>query len=129
LNLYHISCECKRQEVEYLNNEISWLEALVCRFKSNNEEYLKINKIIEEKVSSFLIDGKVLLQFALASIIETLRRNPVIYYILLDSNMSSSKTTTPTREPLPLYNEHYMTMILEESNRLNDRLLKYFTDR
>jgi hypothetical protein len=36
LNSYHISCERKRQESENLNNEITRLEALVSRFKSNN---------------------------------------------------------------------------------------------
>ena len=42
------------------------------RFKSNNEEYLKV-KQREEEVRSVLTDGKVLLQFALASIIEAIR--------------------------------------------------------
>jgi len=36
LNSYHISCERKRQEAENVNNEISKLETLVNRFKSNN---------------------------------------------------------------------------------------------
>jgi hypothetical protein len=33
LNSYHILCECKRQEAENLNNEITWLEAVVSQFK------------------------------------------------------------------------------------------------
>ena len=48
LNSYHLLCERKRQEAEYLNNEISRLEALVSRFKSNNEEYRKIKQRVEE---------------------------------------------------------------------------------
>ena len=76
LNSYHISCERKRQEAESLNSEIIKLETLVSRFKSNNEEYLKIKQTVEEKVSSVLTDGKVILQFALASVIEAIRRNP-----------------------------------------------------
>ena len=49
LNFYHISCERKRQEAESLNSEIIKLGTLVSRFKSNNEEYLKIKQTVEEK--------------------------------------------------------------------------------
>jgi hypothetical protein len=75
LNSYYTSYERKRQEVEYLNNEITRLEALVGQFKSNDEEYLKIKQIVEEKVNSVLTDGKVLLQFAS----EETRTNTIIF--------------------------------------------------
>jgi hypothetical protein len=78
LNSYHTLCERKRQELENINSETSRIVTLN-RFKSNNEEYLKIEKTVEEKVKSVLIDNKQLLQFALASIIESLRRNPDKY--------------------------------------------------
>jgi hypothetical protein len=114
----------KGQEVEYLNKEITRLEALVSLFKSNNEEYLKIKQTVEEKVSSVLTDGKVILQFALASVIEAIRRNPDKYNRLLAHNISSSSTKIPAQEPLPLHNEDYKTMILEESHKLYNSLLK-----
>jgi hypothetical protein len=60
LNSYHILCERKRQETEHLNNEITRLEVFISRFKSNNEEYIKIKKTVEKEVSKFLTDGKVL---------------------------------------------------------------------
>jgi hypothetical protein len=125
LNSYHIWYECKRQESELLNKEISRLEALVSRFKTNNEEYLKIEQTVEEKVSSVLTDGKVLLQFALAVIIEALRRNPDKYNDLLIDNTS---TTMPTQQSSSSHVENYRDMILDEASRLYDRLLKYFTD-
>jgi DNA repair exonuclease SbcCD ATPase subunit len=75
LNSYHILCE-RKKESENLNNEISRLESLVSRFENNNEEYLKIKSTIEEEVRVVLIDGKVLLQFALASVFEVLITNP-----------------------------------------------------
>jgi chromosome segregation ATPase len=65
LKSYTSSCERKRQESESLNNEISRLETLVTRFKSNNEEYLKIKQTTEEKVKSVLIEGKTLVQVAI----------------------------------------------------------------
>jgi chromosome segregation ATPase len=40
LNSYHTLCECKRQEAENLNKDISRLETVISRFKINNEEYL-----------------------------------------------------------------------------------------
>ena len=40
LNSYHTLCERKRQEAENLNKDISRLETVISRFKSNNEEYL-----------------------------------------------------------------------------------------
>ena len=56
--------------------------------KSNDEEYIKIKQRVEEEVRSVLTHGKVQLQFALASIIETLRRNPGKYNNLLGYNIS-----------------------------------------
>jgi hypothetical protein len=83
LNSYHTLCERKREEAANLNNEISRLEAIISRFKNNKEKYLKIKKSVEEEVRSVLTDGKILLQFALASVIEAIRRNPDKYDNLL----------------------------------------------
>ena len=87
LNSYYTLCERKREEAENLNNERSRLEALVSRFKSNDEEYLKINQRVQEEVRNVLTGGKVLLQFALAAILEAFRRNPDKYNNLLAHNI------------------------------------------
>ena len=78
LNSYHMLCERKRQESGHLNNKISRQETAISRFKNNNKEYLnKIKKTVEEEeVNKLLTDGIVLLQFAVASVIEAIRRNP-----------------------------------------------------
>jgi hypothetical protein len=76
LTSYRISCRRERKQIENLYNKKTRLEALVTGFKSNNEEYLKIKQTVEEKVKSVLTDSKLLLQLALASVIEALRRNP-----------------------------------------------------
>ena len=91
LNSYHILCKRKRQESEHLNNKISRLETAISRFKNNNKESLnKIKKTVEEEVNKLLTNGKLLLQFAVALVIETIRRNPGKYNNLLMSNPSSS---------------------------------------
>lgn len=68
VNSYYILCQRKRQESERLNNDISRLKTVIIRFKNNNEEYLKLKKTVEEEIRNVLTDGKVLLQFALASV-------------------------------------------------------------
>jgi hypothetical protein len=122
-------CERKRQESKHLNNEISRLETIISRFKNNNEEYLKIKKTVEE-VSKFLTDGKVLLQFALASVIEAIRRNPDKYNSLIfnDTSASSTLTSKPPQGSILSHIEEYRDMIVEEANRLYDSLLHHLTN-
>ena len=127
LNSYHLLGERKRQEAEQLNNYISRLETVISRFKNNNEEYLKVKQTIEEEVRSVLTDGKVLLQFALVSIIEALRRNLGKYNNLLVGNTESS-TSTPAQNLLLSHIEDYKGMILDESKSLYERLLIHLTN-
>ena len=81
-----ISCERERKEIENLYTEKARIEAIVIGFKSNNEEYLKIKQAAEESEKTVLTNGKILLQFATASVIESLRRNPEIYDFLLSDD-------------------------------------------
>jgi hypothetical protein len=75
-----------------------------------------------------LTDGKVLLQFALASVIEALRRNPDKYNNLLVCNLSSSSTAiisiSQSSSP-PHYDEECNAMILEVADKLYNTLLKH----
>jgi hypothetical protein len=97
----------------------------VIRFKSSDEEYLKIQKMVEDEVGKFLAVGKVLLQFALASVIEAVRRNPDKYNNLLVCNSSSSSTAiiSTQQSSSPHYDEEYNAMILEVADKLYNSLL------
>ena len=53
---------------QYMNNNVL-----------QKDEYLKIRKIVQQEASGVLADGKVLLQFASALVIEAIRRNPDKY--------------------------------------------------
>ena len=128
LKSYSSSCERKRQEAENLNKEILRLEAIISRLQNNNEEYLKIKKTFEEEVSRVLIDSKVLLQFALASVIEAIRRNTGKYKNLLFNDTLASSTSTPPQGSLLSHIEGDRDIILEEVNRLYDSLLHHFTN-
>ena len=136
LKSYTSSCEHKRQEEESLNNEISRLEALVTRFKSNNEEYLKIK--------STLTDGKVLLHKAIFSIIETLRnennttKNHLISFLAREAitvsryrdykYVSLTSTSSSGEHKLAQYIEDYKDTILEEAEKFYNRMIKDLTD-
>jgi hypothetical protein len=71
--------EKERHVLELYYNQKARLEALITGFKSNDEQYLKIKQIYEEKVKDVLNDGKLLLKFATFSVIESLRMNSELY--------------------------------------------------
>jgi hypothetical protein len=86
-----------------------------------------IKQTVEEEVSKFLTDGKVVLQFAVTSVFEAIRRNPDKYNNLLFNDTSVSSTSTLPQGLLLSHIEDYKEMILDEAKRLYDRLLKHFT--
>jgi hypothetical protein len=73
LTSYRISCIRERREMENLCNKKARLKALVTGFKNNNEEYLKIKQVAEDKVKDVLTDSTLLLKSATFPVIESLR--------------------------------------------------------
>jgi hypothetical protein len=148
LKSYTSSCEGKRQESESLNNEKSRLEALVTRFKNNNEEYLRIESTVEEKVKNVLADSKVLLHKAIFSIIETLRngnnitkdrlisflaKEAMVVSHYRDYNYASSTSTSSSSSSYAEHNlaqhiEDSKDTILEEAKKLYNHMIKDLTD-
>jgi translation initiation factor 2 beta subunit (eIF-2beta)/eIF-5 len=146
LKSYTSSCERKRQEEESLNNEISRLQTLVTRFKSNNEEYLKIKSTGEDSLKNVLTDGKVLLHKAIFSIIETLRngnntsKNHLISFLAKEAitvshyrdhnyvSSASKSSASGVQQELAQYIEDYINAILEEAEKLYNRMIKDLTD-
>jgi hypothetical protein len=82
---------------------------------------------VEEEVRTVLTDGKVLLQFALASVIEILRRNPDKYNNILVHDTSSSTAVPAQQSPL-WHIESNKDMVLDEAKMLYDKLLNHFID-
>lgn len=69
------------------------------------------------------------MQFALASVIEAIIRNPDKYNDILLCNATLSSTSIPAQQlTLSLHIESYKDMILDEDNRLYDLLVKHFTN-
>jgi hypothetical protein len=142
LNSIRISCKRETREIENLYNEKARIENLVTHFKNNNEEYLNnIKREAEENIKSVLTNGKVLLQCALASVIESLRSNPELYSFVLynTSVVTASSVTYGSNYPSLMssglqqqqrpFNDRYAALILEESEKLYNKLTTELTNR
>jgi len=105
LNSFRLSYESERREIENLYNERAILDVIVNRFKSNNGEYLKLKQVAEDKVKSDLTNSKLLLKFATASVIESLRRNPELCNFVLNDISNNNDTAVILEEAEKLYNE------------------------
>jgi hypothetical protein len=140
LNSFRLSCKRERREIEKLYNEKARLEALVTGFKSNNKEYLKIKQAAEEKVKDVLNDGKLLLKVAILSVIESLRMNSELYnFISYSTSVVTASSTTYGSNYTSLtsgrqdqqqrsFNDRYIALILEESEKLYNKLITELTN-
>jgi hypothetical protein len=132
------------EKISELQSKKIVLEELVTRFGNNNEEYLKINQTVRENVSSILSNAKVLLRFALDSLIGSIRNDPAKYSPLVYcSNNNMSMSTTSTTNSSYMYGgqqqyltsqdqyfiEHYTAMLLHEAEKLYTELVKDLTNR
>jgi hypothetical protein len=120
-------------------NEKASLAALVSKFKSNNEEYLKIKQTTEEKVKDALTNGNLILKFATLSVIESLGTNPELYNFISYSTSAETTSTTYGSNYLSLvssgrqqhqqsFNDNYTALILEESEKLYNNLTTELTN-
>jgi hypothetical protein len=105
----------------------------------------KIKQEAEEKVKSVLTDSKLLLQFALASVIEALRRNPetcnsVLYNISNNTTAASygsnylllmlSGRKQQQQQPFAYISDNsYIALIVEEAEKLYNQLTTELTNR
>ena len=135
LNSLRMSCIRERREIEHLQNQQTMLEALVTQFKNNNQDYLRIKETAEEKVKDVLTNSKLLLKFATFSVIESLRSNHELCNFI-----SSVETTSTTygsnylslmssgRQQQQSFNDTYTALILEEAEKLYDKLMTRLTN-
>jgi|SRR5829696_8518303 len=140
LNSFRMCCKRERREIENLYNEKARLEAIITGFKNNNEEYLKIKWAAEEKVKDILTNGKLILKFATFSVIESLRSNPQFHNFISYSISVETTSTTYGSNYLSLmssgrqqqqqsFNDSYTALILEESEKLYNKLTTELTNR
>jgi hypothetical protein len=70
-----------KKEIKNLQKEKIRLEILM-----NNGRYEKVRQIAEKEVNNSLSKRRDLLKLAVASVLESLRRDPVKYNLLINSN-------------------------------------------
>jgi hypothetical protein len=138
LNSIRISYERERRDIENLYNEKTRLEALVTEYKSNNEEYLdKIKQAAYEEVRSVLTDSKLLLKFATLSVMESLRSNPELCNFIIYDNSNNTiisygsnyLSLVSGQQQQQSFNDIYTTLILEEAEKLYNKLRTELTNR
>jgi transposase len=138
LTSYRLSCIRERREIEKLYNEKARLETIITGFKRSNEEYLnRVKHVAYEEVKTVLTNGKLLLHCALASVIESLRRNPELCnFVIHDNNIAISyRPNYPSfmlsdqQRQEQSFNARYAALILEEAEKLYNKLITEFTNR
>jgi transposase len=130
------------EKIAYLQSKKIGLEDLVKRFENNNEEYLKINQTVKDKVSSILSDGKGLLRLALYSVMESIRNEPVKYSSLIcynnNTDLYSSSTTADYSSQYhgasygqqhDYFMEAQIATLVHEAEKLYNKLVKDLTNR
>src|SRR5215203_2230287 len=139
LNSYRLSCIRERREIENLYNEKARIANLVTHFKNNNKEYSKIKQAAEEKVKDVLTNSKLLLKFVTLSVIESLRSNPELYnfvsYSISNNTTISYGSNYPSlmssrrQQQQQSFNDTYTSLILEEAEKLYNKLRTEMTNR
>ena len=139
LKSLYVSSQEEEAKVDQLQWKIIRLKKVVKLFKDNDEEYLKIKKTVQDKVSSILLDGKGLMRLAFYSLMESMRKNPEKYSSLIyygNNNSSgwyntqycaSYYTSKKYQHKLNSYDSFFealKTILLEDAERLYEQLLK-----
>ena len=129
-------CEKETTRLQGLQQQRMKQEAIVREFENNNEGYIKIRKTAEEKVISILSDAKPLLRIALLSLTESMRKDPDRYSSFIYHNSTSSTAdysgqyySTDSYGQQQQHPSHdYISMLLEESEKLYTSLIKEWVD-
>ena len=119
------------------------LEAVVRHFE-NNEEFLKIERIVEDRVHSTLSHSKVLLKYTLLSLVESMRKAPAKYNSLIYNEIYPSTSTTvygsqyfaafdtygqqQQFQSTEYYNEACIEMLVNEAEKVFNKLTRKCID-
>ena len=103
---------CQEEEGKLTNLQRKRLqaEALANHFENNDEEYVKIRKVVEHKVYSTLSNAVLLLKFAVSSVVHSIGNSPEQYISLIQDNFSSARYNTPSH---PFYTIITLSSILK----------------
>jgi hypothetical protein len=133
----NITCDNKKQDIDYLNNHKEQLEDFVASFKSGNKRYLEIKDVAQEHVNYLLTQRKTMLTIAILAVIEALKMNPDKYMaIFVDSNKedmwndSDSFASMYLKDAFSNYqtNQAYNAIVVEIAEAFCERLSTRLVD-
>ena len=106
LDSCRLSCQKEISKMLQLHRHNMGLYRLLRQFKNNNEEYIRIQDIAKQTVRNVLSDNRQLLKFALLSLIESLRADPIKFDFLIHDmpstpTVSNSSIRDPPGEQIP----------------------------
>ena len=141
LNWLETSCQEEESKMHQLINEKIRLKRLVKQFKDNDEEYLKIKKTVQNRITNILLGGKDLLRLAIYSLMESIRTDPQKYSKLIHYNTDSSSRNIDwqhmglnyirgQQQIYPSFDyffEEYKSALLGDSEKLYNKLIKEMT--
>jgi chromosome segregation ATPase len=111
--------ETERQEdednIDQLESEIIGLKQLVSEFKHNDQEYQKVERKVQSRITNLLSGGKSVLRVALDSLMKSMRKDPQKYINLIYYNQKSSQ------QPYSSYDyfcKVYKSTLLNDANSL-----------
>ena len=83
LDSYRLSCQKEVRKMLQLHRQNMRLSVLLRQFKNSDEDYRKIRYTAKQTVRNVLSDNRQLLKFALLSLIELLRADPIKFNFLI----------------------------------------------
>jgi hypothetical protein len=131
----HLSCQKEVRKILQLHRRNMRLNALLRQFKNSDEEYLKIRHTAEQAVLSTLSNNRRLLKFALFSLIESLRADPIRFNSLVDGTPSQLASKNHYSNASPYYsNQHgyaetLAEVIVDVAASLYEKMVKDFTNQ
>jgi hypothetical protein len=130
------SCQEEEDNIDRLKSKKIRLKRLVKRFKDNDEEYLKIERKVQSKVTNLLSDGKGILIVALDSLMQSMRIDPQKYINLINYNQNSSArqytgyNNINGQQPYASF-DHFdeESTLLDDAGKLFNKLVKELTEQ
>jgi hypothetical protein len=138
-----LACQEEGTKMNELQQKRTKLEAVLRYLENNNEAYLKVRRIVDERVSSLL--PKDLLKIALLSLTQTIRNDPTKYCSLINCNTplpagyggqynslygySFSAYGTYYSRPKDGNPQDCETIVIEETEQLFNRIVKEMVDQ
>jgi hypothetical protein len=139
LDSTRLDYEKEMERLRHLQQEITKQEAIVKHFENSNEVYyIKIRKTVEERVISILSNSNMLLKSAILSLTESMRKDPDRYISLIyhnntysdtEYNSQNYETASYGRQLQHPPSQDYISMLIEESEKLYTSLIKEWVDK